>query len=458
MTTPPSVSTGESGRGAKPLVGTAAVVLMLASTRWGSYIGASPLFLTDLLVVGAVVRMLFTSGRGTGERQPGFKSPPMLLVLFLCYVGLRMLFSAQYVLTQTWLRDGVPYLYGVMGLLSAAAVTRATPEVRARTMTWIWRGLLFHLTWMAAVGLLGGISSIQSPHPFLGEGLFSVRPDVDSAILGVTVGLLIHRLLIGQRRVWAIVGIAVAVLTMTAEPTRAGFIALLVCSVVAFAYSYAASHDRLLRQAGIVLAIPLVIVAAVQVIPATQAGARLLATVEPSSATTVAQEGAIGTSHARQLVWHGVIDWTLNTQQRAVFGAGMGPDFLSESHTVQYLEGTRYENVRSPHDYFVGSFARLGFVGLALIVVLVLRILWQMVRHRRRIGDDELLMCVSLIALGMLIVASFGVVLEAPFGAVPFWWSVGILLALTRVPVDEVHEPAEPQVSALSRTGSWTNV
>lgn len=451
MTVTPHASNGRTDPKARVLVGTAAVVLMLATTRWGSYIGESPLFLTDLLVAGAVVRALFTSGRGKADRQPGFVSPPMLLVLFLVYVGIRMLFSGPYVLTQTWLRDGVPYLYAVLGLLSAASVSRATAESRARTMTWIWRGLIFHLAWVAAAGLLGGLGALQSPHAFLGEGLFSVRPDVDSAILGVTGGLMIRRLLIGQTRVWCMLGLALVVGTMTTEATRAGFIALLVCGVVAFAYSYAATHDRMLRRAGILLAVPLVIAAVVAVIPATKAGARLLATVEPASATTVAQEGAIGTSHARRLVWAGVIDWTLETQSRTIVGAGMGPDFLTESHTVQYLEGTTYENVRSPHDYFIGSFARMGLVGLGLIVMLVLKTLWQMVAHRRRIGEDELLTGVSLIAVGVLVVASFGVVLEAPFGAVPFWWSVGILLALTRVPEAETGEVIESVSPALSR-------
>lgn len=453
MTQPTHVSTGDAGSAVRPLVGTAAVVLMLATTRWGSYIGESPLFLTDLLVAGAVLRTLFSSG-GTAAKQPGFASPPPLLVVFLGYVGLRMLFSGPDVLTQTWLRDGVPYLYGILGLLSAASVARSTPESRARTMTWIWRALVFHLLWMAAVGFLGALGPLQSPHPFLAEGLFSVRPDVDSAVLGVTGGLLIRRLLIGQTRIWSLLGIALVVATMTSEATRAGFIALLACGMVAFAYAYAATHARLLRRAGILLAIPIVVVAVIAVVPATKAGARLLATVQPSSATTVAQEGAIGTSHARQLVWAGVIGWTLDTQTRTVFGAGMGPDFLTESHTIQYLEGTTYEHVRSPHDYFVGTFARLGLVGLALVVLLVVRTLWQMVRHRRRIGDDELLTCTALIAVGILLVASFGVVLEAPFGAVPFWWSVGILLALARLPEATSETPEAEAADEPHRVGS----
>jgi hypothetical protein len=45
-------------------------------------------------------------------------------------------------------------------------------------------------------------------------------------------------------------------------------------------------------------------------------------------------------------------------------------------------------------------------------------------------------------------------VLEAPFGAVPFWWAAGILLALVRRPDED--EPAPGPPVDLSR-GSWSH-
>jgi O-antigen ligase len=135
-----------------------------------------------------------------------------------------------------------------------------------------------------------------------------------------------------------------------------------------------------------------------------------------------------------------VINWTLASRSRELYGVGMGTDFLAASHTLVYLEGTVYQNVRSPHDYFVGSFARLGLVGLAFILALIVRLLRQMLRHRRRIAEDELLVCTTLVVLSILVVASFGVVLESPFGAVPFWWAAGILLVLTGLPPDQAEQ------------------
>ncbi len=444
------LGTSRAGSRGKALAGTGAVVLMLAATRWGSYIGLSSLYLTDALVALAVFGVLMAP-RERAVRKPGYLRPPLLLMTFLGYVVVRMLWSGSWVLTQTWLRDGVPYLYAVLALISGAAIGRATELDRKRTMVWIWRGLVFHLLWMFMVAFFGDPARLAAPHTPFGQGIFVIRPDVDTAILGVTGGLLLRHLLMGRARGREVIGIILVIATLTHEMTRAGLIAALVCLVAAFTYAYAATHRQAMRRVGIALAVPLVLAAAVEAVPATKAGARLLGTIEPSTVTTTSQENAIGTSHARRLVWHGVIDWTLASRSRALYGVGMGTDFLAESHTLIYLEGTVYQNVRSPHDYFIGSFARLGLVGLALIVALIVRLLRQMLRHRRRIGEDELLTCCVLIVLGIVVVSSFGVVLESPFGAVPFWWASGILLVLTSMPYNEpceglphVENPADP--------------
>ncbi len=95
----------------------------------------------------------------------------------------------------------------------------------------------------------------------------------------------------------------------------------------------------------------------------------------------------------------------MSEQQRALFGAGMGVDFLAESGTLHYLEGTDYKGVRSPHDYFIGSFARLGFIGLGLIVAIIAQLARRMIRFRRRIAEDELLTFAALLVIAMIPVA-----------------------------------------------------
>jgi hypothetical protein len=440
---------------ARPLAGIAAVVLLVGATRWGSYIGVSSLYLTDALVAAAVMRVLLAPGRDAPVRA-GFRAGASgLLVAFLGYVAIRMALSSTWVLSQVWLRDGVPYLYGVLGLVSASSVARATPASLERTMTWVWRALVFHLVWVAAVGVVGSGSTWDNPRPFMGGGIFAFRPDVDTAIMGVTAGLMLRRLLLRQGWFLPLCGLVTVGLALSNAATRAGYIAVMLCLVLAFGLAYASGHNKGIRRAAIVVLVPLFVVGAWETLSATTAGDRLLATVNAPGApgaNTIDAASALGTANARKKVWRGVISWTKQTQSRELFGAGMGVDFLAESHTLQYLEGTTYQNVRSPHDYLIGSFARLGLVGVGLLLLLVLRLVQQMFRFRRRIAQDELLTFAAMMVVALFVVASLGVVLEAPFGAVPFWWAAGILLALVRQPGE--HDTAAVTPGDASR-GTW---
>lgn len=420
----------------KAITCTAAVALMLASTRWGSYIGVSPLFLTDVLIVAAILDRLIARSRYPAlPVLPGFRSgPPTLLMVLLAYVVARMLLSGSYAFSVTWLRDGAPYLYAVLGVVSAHAIARAPRLSLDRTMKWMWWALVFHLVWVCGVGVVGSTGALAAPHPFFGGGIFQARPDIDSAVLGITAGLLVRRALLGQRRGLAVLGLGGVAFAAASFTSRAGFIAIAVCCVLAFGYSYAASGRRSLRRIGMALTVPVVLFAVATVLPSTTVGSRLVATIDPSKASSVAQENAVGTTDARKKTWDGVITWTTDDSTRTLVGAGMGIDFLAASGTLQYLEGTDYENVRSPHDYFIGSFARLGLVGLGLILAVVLSLMRRAYSFRTRIAEDELLTFAALTVFAIVSVASFGVVLEAPFGAVPFWWAAGLLLALVPLP------------------------
>ena len=432
-----------TSRPVKAVTCTAAVALMVASTRWGSYIGVSPLFLTDALIVAAILDRLIARGRHPARTElPGFRAgPPTLLLVLLAYVVVRMLLSGSYVFSVTWLRDGAPYLYAVLGVISAHSIARASELSKARTMKWMWWALTFHLLWVCGVGVAGSTGALTAPHAFFGGGIFQPRPDIDSAVLGITAGLLVRRALLGQRRVVALIGLGGVAFAAASFTSRAGFIAIAVCCVLAFGYSYAASGRLSLRRIGMALTVPVVLFAVITVLPSTTVGSRLVATIDPSGASSVAQENAVGTTDARRKTWNGVITWTRDDSARTIVGAGMGVDFLAASGTLQYLEGTDYENVRSPHDYFIGSFARLGLVGLGLILAIVLSLMRRAYSFRKRIAEDELLTFAALTVFAIVSVASFGVVLEAPFGAVPFWWAAGLLLAL--VPMSTTTDPQQ---------------
>ena len=72
---------------------------------------------------------------------------------------------------------------------------------------------------------------------------------------------------------------------------------------------------------------------------------------------------AAGTVSVRQQVWADVISYVYRSPIRSAVGVGFGRDFIFESGTRDALEGGVYTNVRSPHNYIVGTLARLGVAG-----------------------------------------------------------------------------------------------
>lgn len=418
----------------KLITGTLAVALMLAATRWGSYLGVSPFFVTDVLIALAIL------DRFTGLAHAGLRdlwgwtrmaSPGPLLIVFMTFVAIRFAASLGQFDSIVVLRDAVPYLYGFLAFLSAASVARATAHERALTVKFLWAALLFHLCWCSVI-VLSGFDTLSLPlMPRSDVNFLAIRPDIDAAVLGVTAGALLRRALQGRRRWPCLFGATLATVTVLHLQTRAGLISMALSLMVAVITTKASLPHRSMRRIGITLLIPVAFLGVVAIIPSTTLGQRITATVDNSQTSSTAQ-AAQGTQTARQLAWSSVIRWTGDTPNRQVFGAGFGSDFLAESGAQNFLQGTTYDNVRSPHNWLITSYARLGLIGVGLAGLLLLQITWLAWTNSARIGEDDLLSMATLMVLAIIPVALLGVVLEAPFGAVPFFWAAGILLTLRR--------------------------
>lgn len=411
----------------KALFGTAAVALILGASRWGSTIGANPIYLTDALLGLAVVGY-FLSRRGRRSAPPSTSSPPALLAAFFTYVLVRAFWSYGMAPGLELVRDAVPYLYSVIGFFSAAAFARSTAETREKTMRILWWAITFHVVWMLLIVRTGRSTSGLGPS-IGGTPLFQVRPDIDSALLAVAVGMYFRQILLGGNKKWCLLGIAASFAAVTGLASRAGLASFAFTLALAFLLGYAASGKRPGRRAAMLIMIPVALLAIWVTLPLSTPGQRILATINPASALTAEQQSAIGTQRARETTWSMIIDWTNETPTRSMTGSGFGNNFLEQSGTLNLLQGTTYTGVRSPHNWFVGTFARLGLVGVALAIAICLQLIVTIGRQRRRIGEDALLSLAALIVVAILPVAFLGVVLEAPFGAVPFWWAAGLILA-----------------------------
>lgn len=413
------------------VAGALAVTLLLFGTRWAGYLGVQPIYLTDVLVscafVGFVLRALNRPADLAVRRPAG--GTPLFLAAAFGFVLVRFLLGADHSIVA--IRDALPYFYIALGLLAMFALRRASEATRANTYRLFVVALSLHAVWFTAQEVfpafpysLPTLNAVQNVH------FFAPRPDVDTAFVGVLAALVLWRLLHGGRRrvLLSLVYIA-CIASVAASFTRAGLLG----TIVASAYVLLATlseRDRDIRAKGVlVAAIPLILVTAIIAVSFTAVGTKLVATVDPDAVSgNQVASGAEGTTRARANAWNRLIEWTTSDSGRASVGVGFGPDFLADSGAASLLVGDALDQdvrPRSPHNYWLGTFARLGGIGLGLVVLAVLAFLVRAWRQRRAVGGDPFTLLVILVPLSLLLPASLGVVLESPFGAVPFWWCLG---------------------------------
>jgi hypothetical protein len=401
------------------IAGVVVVAALLTGGRWVSHMHVGPIYIGDLLLCAAFLHATL-SRLLSGKRPDRIYGPGILVGLLLLVTAFRLL-GVQ---GDTWTaaRDAAPFAYAAIAYLSAGAYQRVSSHGRERTVRMVYGGLLLHLGWMAVATLA---PAFVATLPQVGNTrVFEMRTDFDVAVLGVLAGLSIVRM--GRGRVWLHASVATAALvTGLAHGSRAGLISCCACVLIAVMLRVGRNGRHTFRA--VVLAATAVL-AVVVVLPISPAGQRLLAI--SGGHATASQEAATfaqGTKRARLTAWQRVVTYTLDDPTRAAVGVGFGPDFLQLSNGD--LPIGRGTGVRSPHNYLIGVFARLGFVGLTIVVALLAGLLSIVIQTVLRGPPDDLTSLCVLLVGSLLIVAMLGVILESPFGAIPFFWAAGILVA-----------------------------
>jgi hypothetical protein len=384
---------------------------LLATGRWGSYVGPPgvPVYIGDVGVALAVLQVSIAVVRGKTSLRHLRNSPLILLlvVTLLAYAGVRL--AAGLHLSVVALRDVAPYGYAVVAVLTFLLPARAHPAFRPA----IYGVLVFHLAWASGLRLLPGYPWHL---PVLGTDamIFVIRPD-------------------SRWKSWApwqLAGLAgfaaLSTVGMLAISTRAGMLAgatalaavVLSARRTIWSRRLAPGQRTVVRAAVTIGALGLVVAAGL-----TPAGSRLL-----SGFGIGTQDGASGTVNARIDVWSRVGDYVISRPDRTAVGVGFGRDFIAESGAAAALEGI-YQNVRSPHNYVVGTLARLGVAGALLTAIVILMGWWWAMSTLTRWDTDPPTVLACLVAIAIPIAGLLGVVLESPFGAIPYFWALGQLAA-----------------------------
>ena len=351
---------------------------------------------------------------------------------FLVYTALRMLTSGSWTLTVTWLRDGAPYSLrsaraGVGGrckeghsgefeadhamdmgsadLPSWLGVRRRSTQRVQRLCAAATTSGRRHLLRETGHRLSGSGRDGWPPAPALGsgptprDGRFSVcslspMAPRNSPAEPVSSPLSSHR--------------RVARLRVRRRVGRAP-----------------------LRRLTLLALVPAAALTAAALLPSTTVGARLIATVQSWRHDAASPHR---TQKARRTRGADVVRCRSTGRQANSRGRCSAPVWASTSwrsrdfqvpgrHRLQRRSKSPrllHRQLRSAGPGRAGPDRRPSLVNLAV----------RMLTFRRRIAEDELLTFAALLIIAFISVASLGVVLEAPFGAVPFWWAAGLILAL----------------------------
>ena len=415
------------------IAGIAAVAVAIGGSRWGSYLPRNPLFFTDIFLGAALVYLVLRAKPPVAAEQADVRPPNLVFKLLVGWAVVRLLFAEHY--SMTALRDFAPYFYAVAGLLGAYALRWADGAARRYTVTVLRAALAFHAAWFFVVATFGRSLPFALPAT-QGGHLFEIRSDIDTAVTGVFVALLVVQLIKGRivHRRLTVIAIGLSVVAILYTGSRAGLIGAVVVNVFALVAVLFDQHGRAKRQLGLFALIPILVLVGGASLSQTRIGDRLLGTFGITG-TSEAALGAEATTHARDNAWHALYQWITQDTRTTAIGVGFGPNFMTESDAALQLVGTDDPDgttPRSPHNYWLGTFAREGLVGLALFVWLSLLVLTRAWRIATHVAGDDLLFLAAAIPLCLFVPLSLGVIMESPFGAVPFFWCAGILLASPR--------------------------
>jgi O-antigen ligase len=399
---------------------------LVAAGRWGSYVGlpGDRVYITEIVLAVVVVLSLLAGRTRAAANAVRRDAALMAAPLALAAWGAVRLVPGVFDHSSDAVRDYAPYAYAIVAVLVLANTRPA--HVRYAVLA----AAVFHAAWVTP--LLRDSAAFVNAQPLGKTHVFELRTDFDAVAAGVlalacllvalTPRPLVERLLFAVVAGWS--GVLVVLIN-----NRAGLLA------TALAGSWTALHlfhrfssrsgmsQRRRRQVagGLVLAVA---VLAGVVLAVTPAGHRLTDTFD-SNGTAMENK----TASARLTVYGKVLDYVAESPSRVVVGVGMGPDFLTAADATRDYDPGETLGVRSPHDFLIGTYARLGVIGLLLQLVVVASgylLAWRTAQSVAASTMDQL---AALLVVALPVAAAVGVVLESPFGAVPYFWGFGVLVA-----------------------------
>jgi O-Antigen ligase len=426
-----------------------------------------PLYVGELALLGSLLGVRHMRDLPAFMRAPG----SVWLLLWITLGAALAVTQVQTYGVET-LRDSAIFYYAIFAYIGYAFVEE--PK-HARALQYVLAaGFILHTLY--SLSYAAGVPDLESlpvSAPGSNFPLFTYRHDASSVNLfgGVLFAFLIGRQLGWPAWVRWLVALPQFVLFLGFQVRAAYFGALLACVVLA----YARKVSQVVRLGlGVLLILGFMMAANVEVFIPGQTARTLSADRILDSVTSMFDLGgtrqyrsadagtSVGNAQWRMGFWDQIISRNLETVSGTLLGIGFGPDLVTGWSFWTYEDRPN----RNPHNILITLFGRMGLVGLTLWILFIVMTLMGILRGYRASAAmparrDQLVFLLAYVVT-MFGAACFGVLLESPFMAIPFYFLLGVAARLagssvasvgSQVPVRlaRAGRPASPLVSTPAR-------
>lgn len=413
--------------------------IVFFGSRWLSQIPVGPIYFYDLVlgIFGLLAILIGVLARSVFSIRKFLLSLILLVVPIVATVHL--LISG---FSFASLREFAPFLYLIYAWFVAILFPLIPLRLVNRGVILVGSSLGLHWLWVA----LSSLGAYEVLEQEIGPiTLFSKRADIDTTLVGVFAAvMLLLAFRMGRTSRWRnffLFGALVVLIEILLTGTRAGHLASVLAMASAVLY-FAISPERSRTQKSVAVSATAVVTGTVLLFPilfgplsenwqgAVVAVSDRVVQVEESSMDEPSSPEPSGTAVARMNSYRQLIEWQFGDPSRLFFGVGFGTGYMMESGALEKLLGSaardRAMEGIGPHNFLLFVAATMGLTGtLIFITVLAFGFMGAVRAFRRGVGIIYPL--AFGVFAGVLTASLFGVVFEAPHGAIPLAWAWGII-------------------------------
>lgn len=420
--------------------------IVLFGSRWLSQVPIGPIYLYDLVlgIAAAIGIFVVATNRHVLSRRSLILASLLLVIPFLAL--LQLIFSGFSLMAM---REFAPFLYLTFGWFVAVLYPLLPRGLAKKGVMVVIVSLGLHWLWMFLLRIGAGGFLKQDLGLVV---LFQKRSDIDTTLVGAFAAILLIFALKSGVSTWqrvALFGGAVLVASeMMFTGTRAGHLATVSALLAVVLYFSLVDHAKIKSRLSAV-SISSAFAAAVLVVPLllpnflssySEESSRDLLEAYRGAAVVLSSEIApdyalegsrSGTASARINTWTHLGAWILSDTSRTLVGSGFGSGYMFESGALEKLIGKRAEARANegigPHNFLFFVAATMGVPLTVLFMALLAGGVTGCIRAVKR-QEGNIYPLALILLVGVVTASLFGVVFEAPHGAIPLAWALGVAM------------------------------